>query len=910
MASPDVFRSPSSRTPQRESKARSSSSPEFPSLKDIATNSPSRPPFHTPSKAKRVPGSHRNAIASAVGKQPDEGKDISVISLHSSDDDQSREAGVNEKKGRKPSAPRSKYFADDQPWKKFKSPPKITTHGGHGQSDDHQAGPSASPTREVAHASEQDASLIMLEDNPTLEHIEATRGSDRPRIKEQEEPLYLELAPGRRPDWTPPTKTVSSYIDLRSDSSAVKDASASTQVDNNSDVFKNLLQTYGCDIPQPEQVVVSEEDSSFLKKRKMIELVATTDGAQSPPVSPDKTRPKKKATKKKPRTITELATAAYQPFVATDAIDSTQSQLPFVRAEITQDAEATNKNGKGKAKAKPARKSKKVTAKSKKKVEHTLLSPGTALKQSAAQDFLFGTSSQLAREQSPTLLRDIQTAMRNSNLDTTGIDETDPFFNSDDMEPVIKRHSLWEAAARDDGGGLLDIELVDLANEPSQIAHIDKSGDPFGYSRLDGGPALQEHGLGHGDSNASFETLSDILPAPKTKAPDIDENSVFSLSDISVSTDIRKPDLPSTVAHSRAAEEVTEFEPAASIKPTTEVPQRPEFELCTDAQLAKQIKGYGFKAVKRRSAMIGLLEQCWRSKHGISENASRMRSTSSAASQPRKEPQAVAVAVEGSSPKKTRGRPRKTPSSPVMIQEPPPSAQPIESPKRPRGRPKKTEKAVAAPDEGTVAAAVRVSPKKSRSRSLKKATESEAETAPAKPSRKPKQASTNTKTTLKTTSALDSTPVRKRAAKFQDVLEIPDSASDQDSDRTVFSASPEPTFSPSPEVDMSVSMEEDASLIPSGSPNALQSSVFERITEAVTTAPRSTDPQNPSWYEKILMYDPIILEDLASWLNSGQLSRVGHDDEVSPGEVKKWCESQSVCCLWRLNLRGVSRKRY
>lgn len=105
-------------------------------------------------------------------------------------------------------------------------------------------------------------------------------------------------------------------------------------------------------------------------------------------------------------------------------------------------------------------------------------------------------------------------------------------------------------------------------------------------------------------------------------------------------------------------------------------------------------------------------------------------------------------------------------------------------------------------------------------------------------------------------------------------------------------------------------MEEDNELSLTMAPDAKQEALFKRITEAVTSAPRSTDPAHPSWYEKMLLYDPIVLEDLTAWLNSGQLTRVGYDGEVNPGEVKKWCESKSVCCLWRVNLRGKERKRY
>jgi hypothetical protein len=60
----------------------------------------------------------------------------------------------------------------------------------------------------------------------------------------------------------------------------------------------------------------------------------------------------------------------------------------------------------------------------------------------------------------------------------------------------------------------------------------------------------------------------------------------------------------------------------------------------------------------------------------------------------------------------------------------------------------------------------------------------------------------------------------------------------------------------------------------------------------------------------MLLYDPIVVEDLAGWLNSGQLTAVGYDEEVSAAEVKKWCESKSVCCLWRDTHRGKERKRY
>lgn len=146
----------------------------------------------------------------------------------------------------------------------------------------------------------------------------------------------------------------------------------------------------------------------------------------------------------------------------------------------------------------------------------------------------------------------------------------------------------------------------------------------------------------------------------------------------------------------------------------------------------------------------------------------------------------------------------------------------------------------------------------------------------------------------------------------QTPIEIPDSASDNGSDLSASPASsPEPMFSPSQQdVDLSVSMEDDAEQSLLLNPDEEEAALFKRVAEAVTTAPRSSDPLNPSWYEKILMYDPIVLEDLTAWLNSGQLTRVGYDGEIKPGDVKKWCESESICCLWKVNLRGKERKRF
>jgi len=89
-----------------------------------------------------------------------------------------------------------------------------------------------------------------------------------------------------------------------------------------------------------------------------------------------------------------------------------------------------------------------------------------------------------------------------------------------------------------------------------------------------------------------------------------------------------------------------------------------------------------------------------------------------------------------------------------------------------------------------------------------------------------------------------------------------------------------------------------------------QPDLFAKITEAVTTFPPTHNPKDLTWYEKMLLYDPIVLEDLTTWLNTEGLGRVGVDEEVHPGAVRAWCEENSICCLWRQNLRGGARKRF
>ncbi|KAK0255464.1 5'-flap endonuclease [Friedmanniomyces endolithicus] len=123
----------------------------------------------------------------------------------------------------------------------------------------------------------------------------------------------------------------------------------------------------------------------------------------------------------------------------------------------------------------------------------------------------------------------------------------------------------------------------------------------------------------------------------------------------------------------------------------------------------------------------------------------------------------------------------------------------------------------------------------------------------------------------------------------------------------------------------------------------IKAKLFQQVTAAVKAAARSADPAKPSWHQKILLYDPIVLEDLTAWVNAqglGLLVRrletkksvkarkkkgaersteaplpddpdyVEAREEVQAWMVQKWCEEKGICCLWKEGLRGGVRSNY
>lgn len=663
----------------------------------------------------------------------------------------------------------------------------------------------------------------------------------------------------RRLDWTPPSNKTLAIYELQS--SAVKDTH-SPELEEVDKRFEQIIDAYKCtDGLQQDVSTPLREGANVLGKRKLLEMVVTAAApAAVSAEAEEKPLVKQKAPRKRPRTITELATAAYRVPDPLQPVPVAMNDSTITITHNDRDDPAADEESKKKTK----RKTTKAATKKKKKTSPPspiLLPPAEALQEVARQDFVFGTSSQLAIENSPTFLRDLQAAMRRSNrLDYVDLDNS---LNSDGVE-LPERKRLWAAGARDIDGDLLDLEInkiMERSSQPLPALHGDE--DPFGYIGGDMKSALpvkKDVGAQTGLPSNPFTNANDGLPNG-AKPIEINDDSALADGEIPfgsppVESPLKQVSKPADGTQSSK----TRDEPRSPSNPdqTQHHSPKPSFELFTDAQLSKEVASYGFKAIKSRQAKISLLEKCWQSKSGIQQpNSTRTFATSAA----------TGKSASDDNIRTPRGRPRKnSASSSPEIQEPPPSAQPPVSPSKPRGRPKKS-----------VAAAKRTTagPSKGKKASPKATTET-----PTVQKRKPK------------------------ATKV--VVEIPDSASDSE-----HSLSSDPTSSPGlpfsqPRVDLSTSVTHDTDLNLSGD----QSLGYEYITKAVQSAPRTTDPKNPSWHEKILLYDPIVLEDFTTWLNCGQLTRVGFDGEVSTMEVKQWCESKSICCLWKVNLRGKERKRY
>jgi hypothetical protein len=342
--------------------------------------------------------------------------------------------------------------------------------------------------------------------------------------------------------------------------------------------------------------------------------------------------------------------------------------------------------------------------------------------------------------------------------------------------------------------------------------------------------------------------------------------------------------LPALTSHT--VEQLECEEPKTQPK-TRPKPPMPYYKGKTDLQLASEILRYGLKPPKNREKLIELLEKCWLAKHGpdFQEAREELQSKTTAemtfsASEPKnvEREQNHKQSKTATQSKITIARSQFQPNVPELTRESRETSTTtavVKEDKQPNPKLKPKERQ---PD-----------PKRSFI-DVEEIQDSEDESLPSpkamlnqflvSPPRKGKQSNKDTKQNRQElpTSTIPSSP----------------------SPRSPFALAS--SMSPTRQTKTSTT-------IPPVSAKRELLDLGEQITKAVRAQPRrkqNSSPvitgtrKRPTWHEKILMYDPIYLEDFTSWLNTEGLALVDEDREVAIGFVRQWCESKGICCCFRV----------
>lgn len=601
--------------------------------------------------------------------------------------------------------------------------------------------------------------------------------------------------------------------------------------------------------------------------------------------SPGTAKPKRsKSPTKKPQTVTAKATEQFVPIddLPTNNILGYFEPMSGTDSERKIDSKESTANDKRAEKKAPA-KAKAVKGKAAKAAQRaSLLPPEAALEKVKDQNLLFGTSSQLVRDESPTFLRETQRAIKESELaDETSIVALEQGLaastasgssNESSLSLFTASRNLWSVAARDLKGALQEAEVVDLSVTPKVQALLKTAGPateptrfaPQAVQAVLSNPRKPDQKWTCIDDEPGMAIVEDanttgLLLTSREGTVDAELSIPRSLAEASLR---ERPRSRSPIKKAKAAKEPKASKPSKKATQSKE-PQEPDephaqerpqgmpnYRGFTTADLNKLVTSYGFKAIKRRDDQIKLLEQCWESKHRIALQA---LPPNVSLPQPAEKNDFAAEPPKPDNPVKKRGRPPKA-KAPNASKESENTIDHDNTTPKPRGRPSKAKvpKASELLDDPV-----------------------DKNTPPQKSKPRPKNPTASTASPDKTPKA--SLPTTRK--------------------------SPPPPVDHLPNSHTTPSF--DTTLTP-----LTHAALLAKITEAITTYPPSHDMKRLTWHEKILLYEPIVLEDLATWLNREGLGRVGVDDELGPGVVKDWCEGRSVCCLWRENLRGGARARY
>ncbi|KAJ5468358.1 hypothetical protein N7475_006110 [Penicillium sp. IBT 31633x] len=682
------------------------------------------------------------------------------------------------------------------------------------------------------------------------ENLSEKSASAESNVLGKDEALDLDEAMRRRMDWTPPRDTACEEVITMNDGSG----QANTQDPKAMNGFGKLLSDYNYSgsVLNPRDLFQNTSEGGPTKRRR-IELVNSEiqallnarhfDSSDEPSAQEVSSAKPKKTTKSKPKKFTTL-TARMTAQYSTNEVEEEEPVIdciPDIRTKSRR------------------RKAKETEEES----PYTLLSPEAAAEYLNDQDLVFGTCSQLEKEDSPQTLKEIQQAIRASESFSRPEETRKKEFESTQLpstrsvSKMASTKNLWCVGARDTEGSLVQSEtlsVVDLTNakepniqkneEPVKSAShksLQKDWFEFEFADIDSPPEKRPSSLPLAKKDSGLDRP---VPAPALEAAAI---------------------VKATASKSGKRSQNTPAEVIKTQPIVLQAPPMPHYAGFTDAELSKQVSNYGFKAVRGRKKMIDLLQQCWESKHGTNAASDSTVSGESKVPLPSSDPKpkATAKSKSGSSTKnqKSLDTKKSTSTSQTNLQI---SPQKISQRK---------------PFTGASTSFV----------DIEEIQDSEEEMIPS-PSQVQKHY----------TDIYSKSKTSRQAQ--QDSLDI-------------ITKTPSPSPTKRKVVSSKASVKRPSSSTYIATTRTTESSkqislaeISAQITHAVRVQPRLSLPSSsrgsrtrPTWHEKILMYDPIVLEDFTAWLNMEGLGLVGEDCEVGTAIVREWCESKGICCCWKKN---------
>ncbi|KPI42551.1 Structure-specific endonuclease subunit slx4 [Cyphellophora attinorum] len=776
----------------------------------------------------------------------------------------------------------------------------------------------------LSRTASSDIALPQLQQN-TAEAAIPQLAADVADDVEKRTPEPQQRAIPRRNDWTPVTDDPPADEAPESPNTAVDDGSKSGLMDNFG--FK----TTKIAVSAPFDAL---RDDSLFKKTKLDLLEYT-----GPPIVQQAVKSKRRAAApKKPKaparkiqTITERVTSHHNgPKVADTGLTS------YLATTQTQNTDGLLPGGDGKATANRRKPVKKTSATVKGKSK--LLSPGSAMKAlERQQQPMFGSLSQLARDEPDLILSsDPVSPLRTQ---ATSIESTTPRKEAG-VARFMKSRNLWGAGDRDENNALVFGGTADL-DDPFALGGALVGHDTLiqpERSVLNEGttkrptvtkarspstsPTRAIHTAVVVDVHDVQSPAGAMLPPPRKKPRETEPENLKATNVPVTSTDQQEKVVDQSKGHSRGKTDLT-------------APPRPNYIGMHTDDLKKAIHTYGFKPIKSRDKMIEKLNQCWDAKearraaksaqtetelppamrqsdfisdvHGL---AARPVPKVKKAKTPRTKKTAEEKATTTPKPKQPRRRktPAKTDDGTEVV-----DTEATKNTKATKARKKTTNEA----DNTEVAAEEK--PKKRRradSQGANRVTGTDIATAAKKPRKRAtprKSDDSAAKATENALTDLATTPKKPRgrphkvvATPKEDVLDIDDITSSttvrggKNSPRGKSNAVEIPS---SPlAVDDSAQAADDVNI-----GQQIYKAIMHQSQEAAIDKQRN-HIKDPTWHEKMLLYDPIVIEDLARWLNGEGLAGIQEDREVTTIEVRSWCESKGVCCLWKGGWRGNKKE--